>query len=776
MGDAPGRFAGKLAFGSATGSRYLTSWTATAGTPQPAGVDADKQRFPAMAATAVTAVERCILYAQGDGTLRMQLGNLLWVGFIESVGWLCLTTDSTQAVPLVLGGSPLGREVQVKTPSAGLARVVYTVGTPSPLLTINPAENTLDAFAPVQVTPSLDAIVQSRSCAGADLTDVVLGGDLSGVDVSGADLSRARLDGVTFGAGAELVRTKLRGATLSGVTCDGAVLDQADLTGATLDGLAWGRPASAKEIVLTSCSARGAVLGGDRKPGVNCTNANLSLGDFSGADLRNLVLTGAQAGGAILSGAHLDGAQLDGATLKGAIAIGTILRGASMPGIKAQGACFARADLSAADMTRAQLGSNAYLFSLPATFAAGLDGYPYPQRDLLDALSAKGVTISAEDPVTVLRKGARWEIADAAGVYVLAVNAAQSIDVFLGGQPPATLTGAVCQGTKAPGASLTGADLRAVQWHAAPATLDHVDLGGAVLAGSLLTGTDFTQAYISGADLSGCVLIQARFGRCVVGPGVSGQAFSLERSLLHGADFSDATLQGALLVDAVVATAEGAPLFALPLSDQQYLTAQGLPSLAPKFEQHGHPLGKAPTVAAVKAWLLDDSANADSSAPRLYRVQSAANVLRVFDGKSGRYLFQMSGANARLLAGATAPAALVTAFSQASQGVYTVESGAPITAQTYWELRAGSDAPRVKAASYPTMRVYAGATRLQVYGCVLALLRDWPQYPNGLAFSATQALDRALDGVSLGPSAYPRSLVGQGRVDWTTFLTPDAEP
>ena len=59
---------------------------------------------------------------------------------------------------------------------------------------------------------------------------------------------------------------------------------------------------------------------------------------------------------------------------------------------------------------------------------------------------------------------------------------------------------------------------------------------------------------------------------------------------------------------------------------------------------------------------------------------------------------------------------------------------------------------------------------------VLALLRDWTQYPGGLAFSATQGLDRALDAGSLGPSAYPRSLVTQGVLDWTTFLTPDVEP
>jgi uncharacterized protein YjbI with pentapeptide repeats len=775
MAAPPGRFAGKLVFGSTKGGRYLTTWTLKADSEPAGALGGEKQQLPAMSATSVTQGERCILYAHDDGTLRMQLGSLLWVALKASLGWLVLTLDPAQAVPVVLGGNPLGQQMQVKT-LGGLARVLYTVTGPTPILTVNPGDETLDTFAPVQVTPSLDAIVQSKSCPGGDLADVALSGDLSGIDFTGAVFSGGRLDGVTFGPSTKLTGAKLQRAALRGVTCTGAVLDRADLTGATLDDVAWGVPATAKEIVLTGCSARRATLGGDRKPGLNCTGANLGTGDFTCADLRNLVLTNAQAGGAILSGAKLDGAQLDGATLKGASAIGASLVGATMPGIKAQGACFARADLSSADLTRAQLGANAYLFSVAASLAGNLDNYPFPQSDLRDAFSSKGVTLSDRDPVTVVQKGARWEIADAAGTFVLAIGAAGSIDVFLAGQAPASLTGATCQGTRAPGAGLAGADLRGVQWHAAPATLDHADLGGAVLAGSLLTGTDFAQAYLSGADLSGCVLIQARFARCVVGPGANGQAFSLERSLLQGADFSDSTLKAALLVDADVATPNGTPLFTLPLSAQQSLTPQGLATLAPTFAEKGHALGTSPTVSSVTTWILDNSANQDSSTPRRYRVQSVANALRVYDAASAQYLFQLPSANARYLSSATAPPALVTAFGQAGQGVYTLAAAAPITSEAYWELKASSDAPRVKAASYATMRIYPDPQRLQVYGCVIALLRDWSQYPNGLAFTATQGLDTALDGGSLGPSAYPRSLVTQGALDWTTFLTPDVEP
>ena len=81
----------------------------------------------------------------------------------------------------------------------------------------------------------------------------------------------------------------------------------------------------------------------------------------------------------------------------------------------------------------------------------------------------------------------------------------------------------------------------------------------------------------------------------------------------------------------------------------------------------------------------------------------------------------------------------------------------------------------MKVASYQTMRVYAEPQLLRVYGCVLALLRDWAQYRTGWR-SPPRRLDTALDAGSLGPSAYPRSLVTQGALDWTTFLTPDVEP
>ena len=85
------------------------------------------------------------------------------------------------------------------------------------------------------------------------------------------------------------------------------------------------------------------------------------------------------------------------------------------------------------------------------------------------------------------------------------------------------------------------------------------------------------------------MLVQARFRGCVLGPDESRRAFSLEGSLLQGTDFTNATLLSALLVDAVVALPQGVPLFSLPAGSQQKLNSQGLASLSNLFSQAGYP-------------------------------------------------------------------------------------------------------------------------------------------------------------------------------------------
>lgn len=116
MSTTFGQFAGKVAFGSfpADGQAvYLTAWTVRKGL-----------QVPAMKAPAITDQEQCILYAQADGSLRIQLGNLLWIGLQPQLDWLVLTDDPAQAAALVLQGNPPGQSWQAHTPS-GLLSLIH---------------------------------------------------------------------------------------------------------------------------------------------------------------------------------------------------------------------------------------------------------------------------------------------------------------------------------------------------------------------------------------------------------------------------------------------------------------------------------------------------------------------------------------------------------------------------------------------------------------------------------------------------------------------------
>ena len=765
--DVIGRFAGKIAFGSANGAPlYLTTIARKRSGHPPL-------MLPGMSAPGITAAERCILYGRKDGTIALQLGGLLWVALDEELGWLTTTADPASAASLTLSGSPVGQLWKVAT-SGGPADVSYTAGGLSPLLTIDGPAGT---FAPAVVTPSLDEIVRAPSVPGADLADVDLRGAAFGaVGLPKASLARARLDGCSFSG--DLQGAVFDEATVGSATFDGAVLDGASFVGASLVGAAWGAPKSAKGIVLTGCRAAGAVLGG--QPSVlDCTGATLSGGDYRGANLRGLQLSTAKAGGAIMSGCQLDEAVLDGADLAGVIAVGATLTGAKLRGTSAYGASFAHADLSNADLTRAQMGARAYLFTLPATFADELDADRFAQPDLVRAFAKQGVTISADDDVKVVTVKARWQLADPHGPYDLVLNASGAIDVFSASPTlrPAVLRRAICAQTQAAGAGLSGADLRGVSWYGpptTPASLDHADLEDAALDGAYLAGTDFTQAYLAGADMSGAVLVQSKLRGCHVGAGSSRRPFSLEGALLHQADFTDAKLLGALLVDAAVAEPRGVPLFSLPLSAASQLTSDGLSQLAPLFTSAGRPLGSAPDCAQRKDWLLDNSANSTPGMPAAYRVHQAGQQLVVFDAAGGPRLFILQ-ANAAWLGAPTASPALVSAFDR--NGQYTLASNSPISAQQYWEITVDSDAAATSVATYGLLRVYPDAAALPVYGAVLVTPHGWPAHRDDLAFGPTVGLTAALDPASLGPSGAPRAWVDAGRMTFEQLLTaPSGQP
>lgn len=759
-------FAGKLVFAS-TGAgerRYLSASTWRGG-PEPVAL-------PAMTASAAGPTEHCVVYAEPDGSTRIQLGNGSWIGLREDLGWLILVETEAAAVPLVLTTDPsgaCGATWQARTPDGTLATVSYTTDGVDPLLTVNGVGTSV--FAPSVTTPALAAIVAARGCPGADLSGVSLSGTaFTGLDLTRTDLSHADLTGSSF-TDAVLEGAVFSGATLTRATFDGADLSHAIFTGADLDGLSWGRPKCAPGLVLTGCRARGARLGGDQV--LDCSAANLSGVDLTGADLSRWNLTGADLSGATLRGAVLDHVTLDGARLRNVVAPRASFRFATLRGCDAQGADLAHADLSFGDLTRVRMGTRAYLFGVTTTYAAQLDKAVYVPTALVADFQQHGVPVSDRDPVSTEQPGKAWSITDPHGAYRLALApGGQQIDVFAAGVDlvPACLAGVIGQGTIGSRASLGGADLRRASWHGSGATLDHADLSGASLVGALLAQLDLSQAYLDGADLSEAVLVLAQVRGCLVHPGAEGRATAFDRAQLQGADLCGTTLIAANLVDAGVALADGVPLFTLPVTDGTHLTPSGVASLSPGFAAAGHPLGVSPGLTADESWVLDNSTCTDPTAPAAYRVSRPAGTLWVYDARqAGAPLFSLQSRAGSWLQQATAPEQLVLAFEQ---GGFSLAAKAPITSDAWWQITPSPDAPFVGPVAYPRLLVRVEGGCLRVYGSAVVRIRDWlDQEPDGFAFHQTTSLDTALDPHCIGPAGLPRASVDAHRASWVEFCT-----
>src|SRR5262245_20848142 len=251
-------FAGKFAFASTGASvLYLTQFEFKGH----GGVI----RVPAMSGLSLGDPQRTIVYSRSDGSVRIQLPSLLWVTLHPVLGWLMLSETATDAVALKFSGNPNGDHWDALTQD-GWKRVFYTLDKVSPILSVNGGDGFADTFAPTVITPSLQEIRQSRNGRAADLRFVDLTGEnLDDIDFTGANFSAGTLNQATF-TRATLVQSKFIGSSLNQIRCDGATLDRADMTRAKLDGTSWGNPARAPEIILTACTARDAVLGGQPTP------------------------------------------------------------------------------------------------------------------------------------------------------------------------------------------------------------------------------------------------------------------------------------------------------------------------------------------------------------------------------------------------------------------------------------------------------------------------------------------------------------------------------
>lgn len=758
-----GVFAGKFTFASSGVGAvvYLA--------PQRIRISGSKTiELPCMGLASPGAAAFATLYQAGaGGEVLIQLSNGGWLALDTSnaLNWIVFVTDRAAASPFRRTASGAGTESWSLFDGQEWRPVFYSTNAAAPLLTLNPSETSGHDLDPATITPSLAELrrtgARSANLAGVDLT----GEDLSGIDFTGADLSRAVLDGATLRQ-ANFSAAGMTGLRLGSATADDAIFDGADMTAADLRGSAWGRPKSARNLVLAGAIATRATLGVS-SGSLDMRGANLTGADFTGAVLDGIDLSGGTLADAFLSEASLQRTVLDQASLDRATMTRCRLNKASLRGTRAHGTNLIGADLSGADLAKAAFGARAYLFALAATFAGDLDHKAFPTPALIAAFQAAGATLNGSAPVLVLAPGAKWRIEDEQNGPFLLTLLAGKIEVFREtALPPACLSGILAFGTRASGAGLSGADLSFARWYGDGATLDHADLENAALANGFFVGTDFTQAFLSGADFSNSILCQAKMSGVLVAAGAGNGMTRFAGAAVVGVTFAQATLLSAQFYRALVATGKGVPILILPGEQKPKLAAGDLSGAAPLFAAAGYPFGAQARVSTVNVWQIDNAAVGDPSAPRAYRVETAPTSFLVFDATSGVFLFQLSKTSAADLKKPTASAALVAAFR--GNG-YALADQAPIASGSYFSI-----VPAATAFAGPygfsRIAVFDDDAGLAAYGTDLLLLRDWTILPQGAAFTGSVGFTDALGDAVIGPSGARYGLVRSGRMPIFPFL------
>jgi uncharacterized protein YjbI with pentapeptide repeats len=433
-----------------------------------------------------------------------------------------------------------------------------------------------DQFTQAVVTPSIAAIRSGgRSAVKANFRTVDLGGeDLSGIDFSGADFTMANL------AGATLTGCTFAGAILSGVNLSGLNFAKVNLTGAHLE-----------KCVLAKTDFSGATL----------DDAHLEGADLSGGTVFSSTTT--------LVGAHLAGAKLYGCDFKGAS-----LRKADLTGCEYSRDGFAKPKLAGCDLTGAVLTGAKGIGGVSFEGVSSIAGAVFAGNDL--TATTFGKPPFSNDPNLLVdfsrcrlnysTLGLQWRYLNLAGAVMIGMPTdLTGLDatgaVLTGFQfPEMTLKRAVFDGAKLAGTNFAGAELSFAQFKGAQlqaqgqamaAVLTAANLFNADLSGAQLTGADLSYAYLYGlkSTLSGATTVLTNFanayltgvdlssvrdkqmqgatftGACLANCNCRGTDFSdyqgksvsMSKACLQGADFSDATLFGTVLVDAAVAGKPG---------------------------------------------------------------------------------------------------------------------------------------------------------------------------------------------------------------------------
>lgn len=288
---------------------------------------------------------------------------------------------------------------------------------------------------------------------------------------------------------------------------------------------------------------------GETLAGRDFAGASLRGADLRGADLRQVQLERADLTGACLAGADLSAAALTAARLDHADLSGCNLQGANLCGTFAHGASFAQAVMT---------GAHAFDAIWPGADLRGavLDDALLMRIDLSDAQLddtrlTRAVLMHANAPRSRW-VGTRWSMC-------VAPTADFTEACFDG----ATLSRSVLMDATLVRSSWQGASLDTVyaggksDWHDSRLSLLRANkcgwrtshLAGACLDGAVLTSCDFGEADLSGARMRGAQLYRSLFMRTNL-RGIDAGSASFFQALCRKADFTDAGLEAAVLVQA----------------------------------------------------------------------------------------------------------------------------------------------------------------------------------------------------------------------------------
>lgn len=274
---------------------------------------------------------------------------------------------------------------------------------------------------------------------------------------------------------------------------------------------------------------RGADLRGADLRQVQLERADLSDACLAGADLAAAALTAAR-----LDNADLSDCRLPGANLCGTSACGTSFARALLTGVRAFDACWSGADLRGAQLDDA-------LLMRSDLSDAQLDDTQLTRTVLLQVKAPRSRWV-----------GTRWSMC-----------VAPSADLNGACFDGATLSRSVLMDASLVGSSWQGATLDTVyaggksDWRDSTLSLLRANksgwrgstLTGVCLDGAVLSSCDFGEADLSGARMRGAQLYRSLFMRTRL-CGIDAANASFFQALCRKADFSDAGLEGAVLVQA----------------------------------------------------------------------------------------------------------------------------------------------------------------------------------------------------------------------------------